>query len=55
MTRWYLDEIALHDNVKKMLVKFCGPGPLVFSDVNALYYSNTAPPTAAEWLVCLVT
>jgi len=39
----------LHENVKKMLVRFCGPSPLVFSDVNALYLANTAPPTAAEW------
>jgi len=48
-SKWCLDESALHENIKKMLVRFCGPSPLVFSDVNALYLANTAPPTAAEW------
>ncbi|EDO29443.1 predicted protein, partial [Nematostella vectensis] len=47
--RWWLDEKALHESVRKMLARFCGPGPLIFSDVNALYLSATAPPTAAEW------
>ena len=48
-SKWCLDESSLHDNIKKMLVRFCGPSPLVFSDVNALFLANTAPPTAAEW------
>ena len=47
--KWCLDEKALRENVRKMLVRFCGPVPLVFSDVSAVYMSNTAPPTAAEW------
>lgn len=46
-----MDEKGLKDNVRKMLVRFCGPVPLVFSDVSAVYMSNTAPPTAAEWYV----
>lgn len=46
-TSWYLDEKALHDNIKKILIKFCVPAPMVFSDVN--YLSTTAPPAAAEW------
>ncbi|XP_043461539.1 zinc finger SWIM domain-containing protein 8 homolog isoform X1 [Leptopilina heterotoma] len=46
-TSWYLDEKTLHDNIKKILIKFCVPAPIVFSDVN--YLSNTAPPAAAEW------
>nr|XP_011443902.2 zinc finger SWIM domain-containing protein 8 [Crassostrea gigas] len=46
-TSWCLDESALHENVKKTLVKFCVPSPIVFSDVN--YLSATAPPAAAEW------
>ncbi|XP_024943377.1 zinc finger SWIM domain-containing protein 8 isoform X1 [Cephus cinctus] len=46
-TSWYLDEKTLHDNIKKILVKFCVPAPIVFSDVN--YLSTTAPPAAAEW------
>ncbi|XP_031553811.1 zinc finger SWIM domain-containing protein 8-like isoform X2 [Actinia tenebrosa] len=46
-SRWCLDEKALQESVRKMLVRFCGPGPL--NDVNAFYMSNTAPPTAAEW------
>ncbi|XP_032453263.1 zinc finger SWIM domain-containing protein 8 isoform X6 [Nasonia vitripennis] len=46
-TSWYLDEKTLHDNIKKILIKFCVPAPIVFSDVN--YLSTTAPPAAAEW------
>lgn len=48
-SKWCLDEASLHENIKRMLIRFCGPSPLVFSDVNALYLANTAPPTAAEW------
>ncbi|KAK3713144.1 hypothetical protein QZH41_010056, partial [Actinostola sp. cb2023] len=47
--KWCLDEKALRENVRKMLVRFCGPVPLVFNDVSGVYMSNTAPPTAAEW------
>ncbi|XP_050072092.1 zinc finger SWIM domain-containing protein 8 homolog [Anopheles maculipalpis] len=46
-TNWYLDEKTLHDNIKKILFKFCQPTPMVFSDVN--YLTNSAPPAAAEW------
>lgn len=46
-TSWCLDENTLHENIKKTLVKFCVPSPIVFSDVN--YLSATAPPAAAEW------
>nr|CAI5864382.1 unnamed protein product [Callosobruchus analis] len=46
-TSWYLDEKTLHDNIKKILIKFCVPAPMVFSDVN--YLSTVAPPAAAEW------
>ncbi|XP_017776997.1 PREDICTED: zinc finger SWIM domain-containing protein 8 [Nicrophorus vespilloides] len=46
-TSWYLDNKALHGNIKKILIKFCVPAPIVFSDVN--YLSTTAPPAAAEW------
>ncbi|XP_011500234.1 PREDICTED: zinc finger SWIM domain-containing protein 8 [Ceratosolen solmsi marchali] len=46
-TSWYLDEKTLHKNIKKILIKFCVPAPIVFSDVN--YLSTTAPPAAAEW------
>lgn len=46
-TNWYLDEKTLHDNIKKILTKFCLPTPMVFSDVN--YLTNSAPPAAAEW------
>ncbi|XP_069979906.1 zinc finger SWIM domain-containing protein 8 homolog isoform X3 [Penaeus vannamei] len=44
---WWLDESNLHENIHKILVKFCVPSPIVFSDVN--YLSSTAPPVAAEW------
>lgn len=46
-TNWYLDEKTLHENIKKILTKFCLPTPMVFSDVN--YLTNSAPPAAAEW------
>jgi len=46
---WYLDESALNDNIKRTLVKFCGPTPIVYSDVNSLYLSSTEPPAAAEY------
>ncbi|KOC70003.1 Zinc finger SWIM domain-containing protein KIAA0913, partial [Habropoda laboriosa] len=46
-TSWYLDEKTLHDNIKKILIKFCVPAPIVFSDVN--YLCTSAPPAAAEW------
>ena len=44
---WYLDDTALKDKVRKTLVKFCGPTPVVFSDVQ--YMSNTEPPAVAEY------
>ncbi|XP_011305691.1 zinc finger SWIM domain-containing protein 8 isoform X1 [Fopius arisanus] len=46
-TSWYLDEKTLHGNIKRILIKFCVPAPIVFSDVN--YLSTTAPPAATEW------
>lgn len=46
-TSWYLDEKTLHNNINKILIKFCVPAPIVFSDVN--YLSTSAPPAAAEW------
>ncbi|CAG9559710.1 unnamed protein product [Danaus chrysippus] len=46
-TSWFLDEKTLHNNIKKILVKFCVPAPIVFSDVN--YLSTSAPPAASEW------
>ncbi|XP_072484221.1 zinc finger SWIM domain-containing protein 8 isoform X1 [Notamacropus eugenii] len=50
---WYLDESTLSENIKKTLHKFCGPSPVVFSDVNSMYLSSTEPPAAAEW-ACLL-
>lgn len=32
-TSWYLDEKALHENIKKILIKFCVPAPIVFRSV----------------------
>ncbi|XP_039276107.1 zinc finger SWIM domain-containing protein 8-like [Nilaparvata lugens] len=46
-TSWYLDDKTLHNNIKNILIKFCVPAPIVFSDVN--YLTTTAPPAAAEW------
>ncbi|BFZ03243.1 hypothetical protein BsWGS_06282 [Bradybaena similaris] len=50
-TSWSLDEATLHANIKKTLVKFCVPAPIVFSDVN--YLTASAPPAATEWLSLL--
>lgn len=37
-TSWYLDEKTLHDNIKKILIKFCVPAPIVFRSLSSLYY-----------------
>ena len=29
-TAWCLDELTLHENIKKTLIKFCVPSPTVF-------------------------
>ena len=29
-TNWYLDEKTLHENIKKILIKFCLPAPMVY-------------------------
>jgi hypothetical protein len=42
-----LDAKNLKENIQKILVKFCVPAPIVFSDVN--YLSTSAPPSASEW------
>ena len=47
ISQFCLDDKNLNDNIKKILIKFCVPAPIVFSDVN--YLSTTAPPSAAEW------
>ena len=47
LTNWYLDEKTLFENIRKILVKFVQPSPMVYSDVN--YLTNSAPPAAAEW------
>lgn len=47
LTSWCLDQRTLHENIHKILIKFCMPSPTVFSDVNCL--SSSAPPVATEW------
>lgn len=47
-TAWWLDEALLRDNIRKTLLKFCVPSPVVLSDVNYLN-SSSAPPAASEW------
>ncbi|XP_067937887.1 zinc finger SWIM domain-containing protein 8-like [Watersipora subatra] len=44
---WYMDQRILHENIKKTLVRFCVPSPVVYSDLNCL--SSSAPPAAAEY------
>lgn len=29
LTRWFLDETTLHENIRKTLIKFSGPQPVV--------------------------
>ena len=48
-TQWWMDGKLLRENVRKMLCKFCGPGPFVLEEVYNLQFACTAPPTAAEW------
>ncbi|XP_033644058.1 zinc finger SWIM domain-containing protein 8-like [Asterias rubens] len=48
-TRWFLDDAVMHENIKKTLIRFTGPTPIVFSDVTSLYLSSSAPQAAAEW------
>lgn len=49
LTRWFLDETTLHDNIKKTLTKFSGPQPVVLSDVNSLHLPSTAPVASLEY------
>lgn len=46
-TKWCLDEMQLHENIRKIVIKLCVPSPIVYSDVN--YLSSAAPPAATEW------
>lgn len=46
-SNWTLDAKNLRDNIKKILIKFCVPAPIVLSDIS--YLSTSAPPSAAEW------
>lgn len=39
-TSWYLDEKTLHDNIKKILIKFCVPAPIVFRSLLSHYHSS---------------
>ncbi|KFD54405.1 hypothetical protein M514_04748 [Trichuris suis] len=48
---WSLQDRTLKDIVQKLLIKYCTPSPLVYSDVNFL--SNYSPPTATEFDVLL--
>lgn len=48
---WYMNDRALRENVRKTMVKFCAPAPMVLSDLNCL--SSSAPPAAAEWQLLL--
>lgn len=39
-TSWYLDQKTLHDNIKKILIKFCVPSPMVFRLVDIVTYKS---------------
>lgn len=47
--KWCLDESVFYENIKKMLVRFCGLSFLVFSDVNVLYLVNIVFFIVVEW------
>ncbi|KAJ8022267.1 Zinc finger SWIM domain-containing protein 8 [Holothuria leucospilota] len=49
LTRWFLDETTLHENIRKTLIKFSGPQPVVLSDVNSLHLPSTAPVASLEY------
>uniref|UniRef100_F1KPY7 Zinc finger SWIM domain-containing protein n=1 Tax=Ascaris suum TaxID=6253 RepID=F1KPY7_ASCSU len=44
---WCLDQRTLHENIRRILVKFCVPSPTVHCDVQ--YLSSNQPPAASEW------
>ncbi|XP_034174231.1 zinc finger SWIM domain-containing dorado isoform X1 [Osmia lignaria lignaria] len=44
-TSWYLDEKTLHDNIKKILIKFCVPAPIVFSRRQTFRLLEVIPST----------
>ncbi|VDN23984.1 unnamed protein product [Gongylonema pulchrum] len=45
---WCLDQRTLHENIRRILIKFCLPSPTVHCDVQ--YLSSNQPPAANEWL-----
>ncbi|KAL3982274.1 hypothetical protein ACH3XW_46540 [Acanthocheilonema viteae] len=45
---WCLDQRTLHENIRRILIKFCLPSPTVHCDVQ--YLSSNQPPAASEWL-----
>uniref|UniRef100_A0A915PV92 SWIM-type domain-containing protein n=1 Tax=Setaria digitata TaxID=48799 RepID=A0A915PV92_9BILA len=55
---WCLDQRTLHENIRRILIKFCLPSPTVHWSVNNLtcfcsdvqYLSSNQPPAASEWL-----
>ncbi|MFH4973870.1 hypothetical protein AB6A40_000579 [Gnathostoma spinigerum] len=44
---WCLDQRVLHDNIHRIISKFCIPSPTVHCDVQ--YLSSNQPPVASEW------
>ncbi|KHN87654.1 Zinc finger SWIM domain-containing protein 8 [Toxocara canis] len=44
---WCLDQRTLHENIRRIIVKFCVPSPTVHCDVQ--YLSSNQPPAASEW------
>uniref|UniRef100_A0A0N5AJS0 SWIM-type domain-containing protein n=1 Tax=Syphacia muris TaxID=451379 RepID=A0A0N5AJS0_9BILA len=48
---WCLDQKMLHENIRRIMAKFCTPSPTVHCDVN--YLSTSQPAAAAEWQLLL--
>ena len=59
-TTWCLDEVTLHENIKKTLVKFCVPSPVVLrlavlQLINTCHHHHSATPAfhvfqTTDWL-----
>lgn len=47
--KWCFDEVFFYDNIKKMLIRFCGLSLWVFSDVNVMWLVNIVFLIVVEW------
>ncbi|XP_047136494.1 zinc finger SWIM domain-containing protein 8 isoform X1 [Hydra vulgaris] len=46
---WVLDKVALCENIKKILARFCGPTPLFYLNCDASNTLTAPPPISMQW------